>query len=444
MHATNTLAARYRDPEYKRRYLTWKAEFDQLDPHEDATWLDKPLMPDPHAVRLRVYATQSTHKTLTSLRQGSMIHVNDQEFERSARDSFHEAYMTHTSTSPNYQILATLDVGRRQVELEGYELVQRSIELAMTLRERVRSDPSLQRYFRILGPGDVVPEAFRPSGLKAYFDPQQGWNRMEEAWRLDEIVLDPTRVTIDVGRTGMDGATFKKMLMDRFDIQINKTSRNSVLFMIHIGMTRGMIAHLVKVLTSIARDLDQKLEHASRVERRIFDDKVRSLTEKLPPLPYFSRFHDAFSPGRQDGTVEGDSRKAFFLAYDNTACHCLPLDDSLLETVKSGEESGEEIVSATFVTPYPPGFPVLIPGQVISREIVEYLLALDVKEIHGYEPTHGLRVFTDQALAEALEPTHRERIRMPVSEKSATPTSINNSDGANTNRTKPNRQRTNS
>ena len=69
-------------------------------------------------------STQSTHKTLTSLRQGSMIHVFDQDFEQKAREPFHEAYMTHTSTSPNYQILASLDVGRRQLELEGYEFVR--------------------------------------------------------------------------------------------------------------------------------------------------------------------------------------------------------------------------------------------------------------------------------------------------------------------------------
>ena len=68
-------------------------------------------MPDPDKVQIRVYSTQSTHKTLTSLRQGSMIHVQDEAFKKQVEDSFHEAYMTHTSTSPSYQILASLDVG---------------------------------------------------------------------------------------------------------------------------------------------------------------------------------------------------------------------------------------------------------------------------------------------------------------------------------------------
>ena len=93
------------------------------EPADDEALLDRQLLPGPGRARVRVYATQSTHKTLTSLRQGSMIHVFDQDFGHKVEESFHEAYMAHTSTSPNYQILASLDLGRRQVALEGSELV---------------------------------------------------------------------------------------------------------------------------------------------------------------------------------------------------------------------------------------------------------------------------------------------------------------------------------
>ena len=61
-------------------------------------------------------------------------------------------------------------------------------------------------------------------------------------------------------------------------------------------------------------------------------------------------------------------------------------------------QQGRELVSASFVIPYPPGFPVLVPGQVINHEIIDFLLALDVKEIHGYRPELGLRIFSDAAL----------------------------------------------
>jgi len=69
--------------------------------------------------------------------------------------------------------------------------------------------------------------------------------------------------------------------------------------------------------------------------------------------------------------------------------------------------SGREAVSATFVIPYPPGFPILVPGQVISAEILAFIEALDTREIHGYRPELGFRVFADEALAQApaVEPT---------------------------------------
>ena len=86
----------------------------------------KGALPDPDKVRLRVYETDSVHKSMSALRQGSIIVVADQDYH-TAEAAFHEAFFTHTSTSPNLQLIASLDVARRQMELEGYELVQRAI-----------------------------------------------------------------------------------------------------------------------------------------------------------------------------------------------------------------------------------------------------------------------------------------------------------------------------
>ena len=359
---------------------------------DEKTWLDTRLVPPPDA-RVRVYATQSTHKTLTSLRQGSMIHVNDQDFKGEVEQSFHEAYMTHTSTSPNYQIIASLDVGRRQVELEGFEFVQRQVESAMAIRRAVMTHPLLQKYFKVLTIADMVPEEYRESGAESYYDPEDGWIEKWSMWAKDEFVLDPTRVTLAVGGTGWDGDTFKtKILMDKYGIQINKTSRNTVLFMTNIGTTRSSVAYLIEVLVEIAKELDDLLDDASKMEKRSFENRVTALVEHVPPLPDFSRFHDAFRGG--DKTPEGDIRTAFFLAYDEDNCDYLNLDDALMERL----EAGEELVSASFIIPYPPGFPILVPGQVISTEIMAFMRALDVSEIHGYRPDLGLRVFTKDAL----------------------------------------------
>lgn len=389
MNVANILRKKLRTDAHSEAYL---AQSKALEGADDETLLATRLIPPPDA-RVRVYATQSTHKTLTAMRQGSMIHVNDQDFKGEVEQVFHEAYMTHTSTSPNYQIIASLDVGRRQVELEGFEFVQRQIESAMALRRAIASHPLLQKYFQILTSADMIPEGYRESGVERYFDPKNGWTDTWDSWSRDEFVLDPTRVTLAVGGTGWDGDTFKNdILMDKYGIQINKTSRNTVLFMTNIGTTRSSVAYLIEVLVGIARNLDDLLDDASKMERRSFDKRVTSLVEHVPPLPDFSRFHDAFRAGTD--TPEGDIRTAFFLAYDEENCDYLDLDGEILAKL----EAGEVLVSASFIIPYPPGFPILVPGQVISCEILSFMRALDVSEIHGYRPDLGLRVFTNEAL----------------------------------------------
>jgi len=389
MNAANTLREKFKSAAHAKAY---EKQQETLKGADDATLLKTRLIPPPTA-RVRVYATQSTHKTLTSLRQGSMIHVNDQDFKGEVEQSFHEAYMTHTSTSPNYQIIASLDVGRRQVELEGFEFVQRQIDAAMAMRRAISSHPLLRKYFKVLTSGDMIPEQHRESGVTSYFDPEQGWTDIWDCWENDEFVLDATRVTLAVGGTGWDGDTFKTdILMDKYGIQINKTSRNTVLFMTNIGTTRSSVAYLIEVLVEIARDLDDLLDDASKMERLSFERRVKNLMQDLPPLPDFSRFHDAF---RADSvTTEGDIRAAFFLSYDENNCDYLELDNSL----NTALDSGREVVSASFIIPYPPGFPILVPGQVISQEILAFMKALDVNEIHGYRADLGLRVFTPDAL----------------------------------------------
>jgi arginine decarboxylase len=328
-----------------------------------------------------------------------MIHVYDQDFKHKVEDAFHEAYMTHTSTSPNYQILASLDIGRRQAELEGFELVQKQTDLAMALRERVRSHPLLSKYFRFLTIVDLIPAEFRPSGLEFYYDKEQGWARMETAWRQDEFVLDPSHLSLNIGLTGIDGDHFKHdYLMDKYGIQINKTTRNTVLFMTNIGTTRSSVAYLIEVLVKIAQELDEHQDDMSPTERRMQQRQIHSLTNDNPPLPDFSRFHRYFQPFPEAGTREGDLRKGFFMSYKDDLCEYMKL-----ASLRKHIAAGREVVSAMFVIPYPPGFPVLVPGQVISEEIMVFMQGLDTREIHGYRAELGFRVFTEQALDESSD-----------------------------------------
>ncbi|MGA7051040.1 MAG: ornithine decarboxylase [Mycobacterium sp.] len=420
MASARALRERLHDPEYGRRFEKYLAA-EVADLPSDDDLLDRRLIPDPARARVRVYASQSTHKTLTSLRQGSMIHVYDQDFDQKVAVPFHEAYMAHTSTSPNYQILASLDLGRRQVALEGVELVQRQIENAMQLRDAIDNHPLLSKYMRCLTTSDLIPGDFRPSAIAQPL--RSGLRNMMAAWDQDEFVLDPSRITLFIGQTGYDGDTFKRQqLMDRYGIQINKTSRNSVLFMTNIGTTRSSVAFLVEVLVNIARELDEDISEMSLGEREHFEQAVYRLTKQPVPLPDFSGFHPAFMDhSGTEPTPEGNVRPAFYLSYDDTNCEYLTG-----EQIDERLDAGGDVVSATFVTPYPPGFPVLVPGQVVSREILQFMRDLDTPEIHGYLPNFGYRVYTEKAIEIAAESArasngHRATVHTaePASQKSS-------------------------
>ena len=403
MFVANKLYEKYKSSAYKKQYAE---HCKSLAPGVI------PKLPDPEKVRIRVFGTQSTHKTLSSFRQGSMIHIWDEDFRRKSEETFLEAYMTHTSTSPNYQMLASLDVGRRQVQFEGFELVEKSIEMAMVLRAKINDHPQLSKYFDILTVADFIPDKYRQTGLKEYYTKEEGWNRMEDAWEEDEFVLDPTKITLYIGRTGVDGDTFKnKYLMDKFNIQINKTSRNTVLFMTNIGTTRGSITYLTNALLRIADELDEEFKALNSKEKEILQKRIHSLTKEVPPLPDFSYFHHSFQA--VPGVPGGNIRAAYFLAYKEENYEYVPLKNCL-----SLMKKGKVLVASTFVIPYPPGFPVLVPGQVVSKEIINFLTVLDVSEIHGYRAELGLRVFKESVLDRHKTTTSMGSMRMNETGKS--------------------------
>jgi arginine decarboxylase len=391
MIAADRLEAMLSSPGYAQEYRAWRESMRSVDRSQ---WAEHRLLPDPDKARVRVYSTHSTHKSLSALRQASMVHIRDQDFNTQSREAFGEAFLTHTSTSPNQQLLASLDLARRQVDIEGFQLVRYAYNMALVFRHRVRIDPLISKWFRILDEADLIPDEYRASGVRSYRQVSlgglKGWN---EAWKSDEFVLDPTRITLFIGKTGMNGYDFReKILMERFGIQINKTSINSVLLIITIGVTWSSIHYLLDALRRAAADLEQNLRTASKADRALQRRRIEEITNDLPPLPDFSEFDAAFRP--HGASSFGDMRSAFYAGYEESDREHLLLGEAAR---RLGE--GKTLVSTTFVVPYPPGFPVLVPGQVISKEILYFLAQLDVKEIHGYNPDLGLSVFTEAALA---------------------------------------------
>jgi arginine decarboxylase len=383
-----------KDPAYRDRYDAFKKSVGEIDP-KNAKLLDTPLLPDPDKVRVRVYESDSVHKSMSSLRQSSIIVVADQDFH-TIEPMFKEAFFTHTSTSPNLQIIATLDLARRQMEFEGYELVQKAIQLAIELRRDINTHPLISKYFRTATPAEMIPAEYRKSGFTDYGAP--GWNVAKTigALNTDEFFLDPTRITLLCGTAAMDGSQFKALLASDYDIQINKTSRNSVLVQININNTRSDAAHLLKALSDMSRAIDKRLAEGGPAEKATFDARVKALVHDVPDLPDFSRFHDAFRENPKGASNEGDMRSAFYLAAIPSACEHVKLNSKELD---DRLKNGPEMVSAKFVIPYPPGFPIMVPGQVVSQEVITFMRKLDVKEIHGYNAALGLELLKPDALA---------------------------------------------
>ena len=393
MGAAATLTERYRDPSYRQRYETFAAEAGPIT-HDNAALLDKHLLPDPDKVRIRAYQTCSTHKSMSALRQGSMMLVWDDDFHL-VEGCFQESFLSHTSTSPNQQIIASLDLARRQMELEGYELTMRAAEIAFRLRREVNEHKLISKYFHFATPADMVPDAFRASGIKDYGRPHSTWKELLDSWDNDEFALDPTRLTLICGSAGFDGTQFKGLLAERFDIQINKTSRNSVLLQTNINNTRSDAALLVKALTDLSREIEERLARGGPSERAAFDARVKSLMTDVPDLPNFSRFHDVFRDDPKGASNEGHMREAFFMAYDEANCEYLRLASPEID---ARLKDGPALVSANFVIPYPPGFPIMVPGQVIAADTITFMRKLDVKEIHGYQASRGLKLLSPSAL----------------------------------------------
>jgi arginine decarboxylase len=275
------------------------------------------------------------------------------------------------------------------MDLEGYELVNRAIQLALDLRREVNSHPLVSKYFHILGADEMIPAEFRTSGFVDYLTPGVNWAKVVTAMREDEFALDVTRLTLVCGSAGYDGTQFKNLLAAEYDVQLNKTSRNSVLLQTNINNTRSDIAQLIKVLVEISQGIETKLTQGGKAAQQAFAARVKSLMTDVPDLPDFTCFYSSFREDPASITGEGDMRSAFFGAYREDQCEHVKLSSPEIDRRL---KEGPELVSANFVIPYPPGFPIMVPGQVIDAETIEFMRKLDVKEIHGFNAALGLKL----------------------------------------------------
>src|SRR5262249_44831411 len=150
-----------------------------------------------------------------------------------------------------------------------------AIEVALAIRQAVAAHPLISRYFHILGADKMVPTTYRESGFSDFLDPGSNWATALTSFKEDEFCLDPTRMTLVCGTAGFDGTQFKGILANEYNIQLNKTSRNSVLLQSNINNTRSDVAHLIRVLVQISDGIDQRLAQGGANGRQAFEARVK-------------------------------------------------------------------------------------------------------------------------------------------------------------------------
>lgn len=240
---------------------------------------------------------QSTHKIIGALTQCSLLHVNSNRVD--TRRVQQVLNLLHT-TSPSYILMASLDCARRQIALNGKELLDKTINLSNYVRNEINKIPGFKCFGEeILG----TPGAY---------------------------AFDPTKITITCKDLGITGYQLDTILADKYHIQMELSDFYNTLAVGSFGDTKEGMDRLLSALNEISK------EYYGKSDRKIdFLD--------IPAIP-----EQVLIP-----------REAF-----NSEKTCVPINESI------GKISGE------FLLAYPPGIPVLCPGERITKEVVDYVSQL--------------------------------------------------------------------
>ncbi|MFW9609972.1 MAG: Orn/Lys/Arg decarboxylase N-terminal domain-containing protein [Aquaspirillum sp.] len=382
-------------------------EIDTL--HFDEAWLPHAAFHDfygdyhaigeerPRCRESMVFSTQSTHKLLAGLSQASQILVQDAQNTALDRDLFNEAYLMHTSTSPQYAIIASCDVAAAMMEAPGGPaLVEESIAEALNFRRAMRKvDAELGEswWFKVWGPADLSEEGLeeRDAWMLNAGERWHGFGELAEGFNM----LDPIKATIITPGLDVDGefsdrgipAAIVTKYLSEHGIIVEKTGLYSFFIMFTIGITKGRWNTMVTELQQFKDDYDRNLplwrvmpefvaKHPryERVGLRDLCQQIHAVyrekdVARLTTEMYLSDMVPAMRPTDA------------FAKMAHREIDRVPLDEL------------EGRVTAILLTPYPPGIPLLIPGERFNRTIVDYLkFAREFNErFPGFETDiHGL------------------------------------------------------
>lgn len=372
-----------------------------------------------------VFATQSTHKLLAALSQASMIHIRNGRVPiEHAR--FNEGFMMHSSTSPLYPIMASLDVSSKMMEgAAGRVLTTESIEEAIRFRltmarihrEISKSGKRKDWWFGMWQPDTVndpkarkkIPFADAPLEMLRdnpdawVLNPGDGWHGFS-GLPDNYCMLDPIKVTVvmpgvnedgSLGSWGIPAAVVTKFL-DTRGIVNEKSGDYVILFLFSMGNTKGKWGTLITELFEFKRHYDEK----TPIEE-IFPELVNEYPERYSGMTLRSLAGEMHSFKRERKMCElleeaystlPEPAVAYAEAYRRIV-------RGEVEKVPVGKAGGR--VVATGIYPYPPGIPILAPGERAGPgegPILQYLSCLqdfDARfpgfehDIHGVENVRG-------------------------------------------------------
>ena len=334
-----------------------------------------------------VFATQSTHKLLAGISQASHVLVQDSQNRKLDRPLFNEAYLMHTSTSPQYAIIASCDVAAAMMEPPGgTALVEESLNEAMDFRRAMRkvdAEYGDDWWFKVWGPEKLADQGIDAQGwmlhgeTKAHTNGTKGKPNWHGFGNLADgfNMLDPIKATIvtpgmdlqgKFSKTGIPASIVTKFLAEH-GVIVEKTGLYSFFIMFTIGITKGRWNTLLTALQQFKDDYDRNQpmwrilpEFAKahpKYERMGLQDLCQHVHElyakydiaRLTTEMYLSDLQPAMTPS--DAYAHIAHRKTDRVEIDHL----------------------EGRITVGLVTPYPPGIPLLIPGEVFNKKIVDYL-----------------------------------------------------------------------
>ncbi len=344
-----------------------------------------------------IFSTQSTHKLLAGLSQASQILVQDSENGGFDRDVFNESYLMHSSTSPQYAIIASCDVAAAMMEPPGgTALVEESLVEALNFRRAMRkvdAEWGADWWFKVWGPDALPSEGMgeREDWMIKKGDRWHGFGDLADGFNM----LDPIKATVitpgldvdgDFADWGIPAGIVNKYLAEH-GVVVEKTGLYSFFIMFTIGITKGRWNTLVTALQQFKDDYDKN------------QPLWRILPEFITKHPVYERMGLKDLCARLHGMY-----KQYDVARLTTEMYLSDMIPAMRPAdawAKMAHRQIERVpvdalegrITASLVTPYPPGIPLLIPGERFNKTVVDYLKFVREfnKQLPGFETdVHGL------------------------------------------------------